>query len=54
MLVALTPLGGVEEFWREIGIAVTDPSSPPPPPGSANFEEIAALARGHGMEFVEG
>jgi mannose-6-phosphate isomerase-like protein (cupin superfamily) len=52
MLVVLTPPGGVEEFWREIGIRVSDGSSPPPSPGSTNFHEIAAIARRHGMEFV--
>ena len=53
MLIVLTPPGGVEEFWREIGVPVTDPSSPPPPPGSSNFAEVAAVARRHGMEFVD-
>ena len=54
MLIVLTPPGGIEEFWREIGIPITDPSAPPPPPGSTNFEEVAAIARRHGTEFVVG
>lgn len=52
MLVVLTPPGGVEDFWREIGVPVTDPSNSPLPPGSSNFEEVAAIARRYGMEFV--
>ena len=54
MLIVLTPPGGIEGFWREIGIPITDPSAPPPPPGSTNFEEIAEIARRHGTEFVGG
>ena len=54
MLIVLTPPGGIEDFWREIGVRVTDPSSPPPPPGSTNFDEIARIARRHGTEFVGG
>ena len=48
MLIVLTPPGGIEGFWREIGIPITDPSSPPPLPGSANFDEGAKMARRHG------
>ncbi len=52
MLVVLTPPGGVEEFWREIGIRVSDSSSPPASPISTDFDEIAVIARRYGMEFV--
>lgn len=52
MLIVLTPPGGIEEFWREIGVPITDSSAPPPPPGSTNFEEVAAIARRHGTEFL--
>ena len=54
MLIVLTPPGGVEAFWREIGIPVTDRSSPPPPPGATDFDKIAKIALRHGMEFVIG
>ena len=54
MLIVLSPPGGIEGFWREIGIPITDPSTPPPPPGSTNFGEIAEIARRHGTEFVGG
>ena len=52
MLIILTPPGGIEGFWREIGVPLTDPSAPPAPPGSTNFEQIAQIARRHGTEFV--
>ena len=52
MLIVLTPPGGIEGFWREIGIPITDPSAPPPPPGSTHFDEIAEIARRHRTEFV--
>jgi mannose-6-phosphate isomerase-like protein (cupin superfamily) len=53
MLIVLTPPGGIEDFWHEIGIPISDPSAPPPPPGSTNFDEIARIARRHGTEFVD-
>lgn len=54
MLIVLTPPGGIDDFWREIGIPVENPSFPPPPPGSTNFDEVAEIARRHGTEFVTG
>ena len=54
MLIVLSPPGGIGGVWREIGIPITDPSTPPPPPGSTNFGEIAEIARRHGTEFVGG
>ena len=53
MLIVLTPPGGIEDFWREIGIPISETSAPPPPPGSTNFGEIAEIARGQGTEFVD-
>jgi hypothetical protein len=52
MLIVLTPPGGIEDFWHEIGIPVENPSSPPAPPGSTNVDEVAEIARRHGTEFV--
>lgn len=54
MLIVLTPPGGIEDFWREIGIPVENLSSPPASPGSTNFDEVAEIARRHGTEFVAG
>lgn len=51
MLIVLTPPGGVEGFWAEIGIPAGD-ASPPTPPGATDFARIAEIARKHGMEFV--
>lgn len=54
MLIILTPPGGIEGFWREIGVPITDPSVPPPPPGSGDFDEVAKIALRHGTEFTIG
>lgn len=51
MLIVLTPPGGVEGFWSEIGIPAGE-GSPPVPPGSTDFAQIMEIARRHGMEFL--
>ena len=51
MLIVLTPPGGVEGFWAEIGIPA-GAGSPPTSPGATDFARVAAIAHKHGMEFV--
>lgn len=48
-LVIQTP-SGVERFIAEAGKPATDPQVRPAPPGMADFEQIVAIAKKHGID----
>jgi quercetin dioxygenase-like cupin family protein len=51
MVVIATP-AGFEEFVAEVGAPASDATAPPPPPGPADIERLAGVARKYGMQLM--
>ncbi len=51
VLVLSTPAGGTEQLFFEVGVPVTDRSSPPPDAGPPDLGSLKALAQKHGSDI---
>jgi quercetin dioxygenase-like cupin family protein len=54
MLFVLTPGGRFDEMIREMSVPAETRTLPPPPEGPPDVAHIAAVARAHGCELLEG
>ena len=54
MLFVLTPGGRFDSLVREMSVAAETRTQPPPPDGMPDMAHVAAVARAHGCELLEG
>jgi quercetin dioxygenase-like cupin family protein len=51
--LAVTSPSGMEDFWAELGMKITDPANPPRPAGPPDMARVMAICAKHGVTFVE-
>lgn len=51
--LAMTSPSGLETFWAELSVTVTDTTNPPQPLGPPHMGRVLAICAKHGIEFVE-
>jgi quercetin dioxygenase-like cupin family protein len=51
-LVILTPSGPAERFFEEVGVPCVDGKPLVPPEGMPKMEQVSAIARRYGIEFL--
>ncbi|HMA36891.1 MAG TPA: hypothetical protein VKY74_20720 [Chloroflexia bacterium] len=50
--IVVTSPAGLEDFFAEVGIAATDPATPPVVSGLPDMERMAAIARKYELEIT--
>jgi quercetin dioxygenase-like cupin family protein len=51
-MLAVTAPAGLEKFFEDLGLPVTDPAAPPTPDQLPSAEQIGALFEKHHMRFI--